>query len=71
MAASSRRALHFVFKVADRTSTAVFYRDVLGMKVTKPQELPRLTCNHALLKYIHRSFVMRSLKRAARHPAMG
>lgn len=31
--AAPRRALHFVFKVADRTSTAVFYRDVLGMKV--------------------------------------
>ena len=31
--AASRRALHFVFKVADRTSTAAFYRDVLGMKV--------------------------------------
>ena len=31
--ATTRRALHFVFKVADRTSTAAFYRDVLGMKV--------------------------------------
>lgn len=31
--AATRRALHFVFKVADRTSTAAFYRDVLGMKV--------------------------------------
>lgn len=28
-----RRALHFVFKVGDRTKTATFYRDVLGMKV--------------------------------------
>lgn len=28
-----RRALHFVFKVGDRTRTATFYRDVLGMKV--------------------------------------
>ena len=33
MAVSTRRALHFVFKVANRTSTAAFYRDVLGMKV--------------------------------------
>ena len=32
--AATRRALHFVFKVADRTSTAAFYRDVLGMKVS-------------------------------------
>jgi hypothetical protein len=30
----SGRALHFVFKVADRTLTAKFYREVLGMKVT-------------------------------------
>lgn len=30
-----RRALHFVFKVGDRNKTAVFYRDVLGMKVSK------------------------------------
>ncbi|KOB68343.1 Cytosolic juvenile hormone binding protein 36 kDa subunit [Operophtera brumata] len=28
----SGRALHFVFKVADRTLTAKFYRDILGMK---------------------------------------
>lgn len=30
-----RRALHFVFKVGDRTRTATFYRDVLGMKVVE------------------------------------
>lgn len=28
-----RRALHFVFKVGDRSKTVTFYRDVLGMKV--------------------------------------
>ena len=28
-----RRALHFVFKVADRKATIDFYRNVLGMKV--------------------------------------
>lgn len=27
------RALHFVFKVADRTKTIKFYRELLGMKV--------------------------------------
>lgn len=32
------RALHFVFKVADRTLTAKFYRDVLGMKVLRHEE---------------------------------
>lgn len=37
--AASRRALHFVFKVADRTSTAAFYRDVLGMKVTTDSQI--------------------------------
>ena len=30
-----RRALHFVFKVGDRTQTIKFYKDILGMKVTK------------------------------------
>lgn len=30
---AARRPLHFVFKVADRTATVKFYRDVLGMKV--------------------------------------
>ncbi len=30
---STRRPLHYVFKVADRTATIKFYRDVLGMKV--------------------------------------
>ncbi|XP_022118473.2 glyoxalase domain-containing protein 4 [Pieris rapae] len=34
----SGRALHFVFKVADRTLTAKFYRDVLGMKVLRHEE---------------------------------
>ena len=33
--ATSRRALHFVFKVADRTATAAFYREILGMKVSE------------------------------------
>lgn len=27
------RALHFVFKVAERTKTIKFYRELLGMKV--------------------------------------
>ena len=30
---ATRRCLHFVFKVADRTATARFYREILGMKV--------------------------------------
>ncbi|CAH0555762.1 unnamed protein product [Brassicogethes aeneus] len=32
------RALHYVFKVADRKETARFYRDVLGMKVLRHEE---------------------------------
>ncbi|CAK1545259.1 unnamed protein product [Leptosia nina] len=32
------RALHFVFKVADRTLTAKFYREVLGMQVLRHEE---------------------------------
>ena len=31
---SGRRALHFVFKVGNRTETIKFYKDVLGMQVT-------------------------------------
>lgn len=32
------RALHFVFKVADRTLTAKFYREILGMQVLRHEE---------------------------------
>jgi len=35
---STKRALHFVFKVADRALTTKFYRDVLGMKVLRHEE---------------------------------
>ncbi|XP_013196192.1 glyoxalase domain-containing protein 4 [Amyelois transitella] len=34
----SGRPLHFVFKVANRTLTAKFYRDILGMKVLRHEE---------------------------------
>ena len=40
---AARRALHFVFKVADRTATATFYRETLGMKVSG-----RNVCNHVI-----------------------
>uniref|UniRef100_A0A8C8C8Z4 VOC domain-containing protein n=1 Tax=Oncorhynchus tshawytscha TaxID=74940 RepID=A0A8C8C8Z4_ONCTS len=43
-----RRALHFVFKVGDRSKTATFYRDVLGMKILRHEEFEegcRATCN--------------------------
>ncbi|XP_028856466.1 glyoxalase domain-containing protein 4 [Denticeps clupeoides] len=43
-----RRALHFVFKVGDRSRTAEFYRDVLGMKVLRHEEFEegcKATCN--------------------------
>lgn len=39
----SGRALHFVFKVADRALTAKFYRDILGMKVRKNNANKRLS----------------------------
>ncbi|XP_056297103.1 glyoxalase domain-containing protein 4 [Pseudoliparis swirei] len=45
---SLRRALHFVFKVGDRTKTATFYRDVLGMKILRHEEFEegcKATCN--------------------------
>ncbi|CAB1348984.1 unnamed protein product [Coregonus sp. 'balchen'] len=43
-----RRALHFVFKVGDRSKTATFYRDVLGMKILRHEEFEegcKATCN--------------------------
>ncbi|XP_041455468.1 glyoxalase domain-containing protein 4-like isoform X1 [Lytechinus variegatus] len=45
---SGRRALHFVFKVADRTATAKFYREILGMKFLRHEEFEegcKATCN--------------------------
>lgn len=42
------RALHFVFKVADRNLTAKFYREILGMKVLRHEEFNEgceATCN--------------------------
>ncbi|XP_035648109.1 glyoxalase domain-containing protein 4-like isoform X3 [Oncorhynchus keta] len=42
------RALHFVFKVGDRSKTATFYRDVLGMKILRHEEFEegcKATCN--------------------------
>ncbi|XP_078404297.1 glyoxalase domain-containing protein 4 [Cetorhinus maximus] len=42
------RALHFVFKVGDRTRTARFYRDVLGMTVLRHEEFEegcKASCN--------------------------
>ncbi|KAL8199059.1 UNVERIFIED_CONTAM: Glyoxalase domain-containing protein 4 [Gekko kuhli] len=43
-----RRALHFVFKVADRAQTVRFYREVLGMRVLRHEEFEegcKATCN--------------------------
>lgn len=45
---STRRALHFVFKVGNRPQTAKFYRDVLGMKFLRHEEFEegcKAACN--------------------------
>ena len=45
---SNRRALHFVFKVADRASTMSFYRDLLGMTILRHEEFEegcKASCN--------------------------
>ncbi|XP_044732237.1 glyoxalase domain-containing protein 4 [Chrysoperla carnea] len=42
------RALHFVFKIADRKLTSKFYREILGMKVLRHEEFTEgceATCN--------------------------
>lgn len=38
---ATRRALHFVFKVGNRTKTAEFYRDILGMKFLRHEEFEK------------------------------
>lgn len=45
---ASKRSLHFVFKIADRKSTADFYRQVLGMKILRHEEFEegcKASCN--------------------------
>ncbi|KAK8732269.1 hypothetical protein OTU49_006999 [Cherax quadricarinatus] len=45
---ASRRSLHFVYKIGDRTATAKFYRDILGMKVLRHEEFDegcKASCN--------------------------
>ncbi|KAF7386281.1 hypothetical protein HZH68_013413 [Vespula germanica] len=42
------RALHFVFKIAERKETMTFYREILGMKVLRHEEFAdgyEATCN--------------------------
>eukprot|EP00794_Sanderia_malayensis_P014014 gene14014-15472_t len=45
---SSKRALHFVFKIANRKATADFYRNVLGMQILRHEEFEegcKAACN--------------------------
>jgi len=45
---SSKRALHFVFKVGNRTTTAKFFREILGMKFLRHEEFEegcKASCN--------------------------
>lgn len=45
---STKRALHFVFKVGDRKATYKFYKDVLGMKTLRHEEFEegcKASCN--------------------------
>ncbi|KXJ29028.1 glyoxalase domain-containing protein 4 [Exaiptasia diaphana] len=45
---SSRRALHFVFKIGNRHESAKFYRSILGMKTLRHEEFEegcKATCN--------------------------
>ncbi|KAK3084272.1 hypothetical protein FSP39_010907 [Pinctada imbricata] len=38
---ATKRALHFVFKVGNRTETAKFYREILGMKFLRHEEFDK------------------------------
>ncbi|XP_074640591.1 glyoxalase domain-containing protein 4-like [Tubulanus polymorphus] len=45
---SSRRALHFVFKIGDRSKTVEFFKNVLGMKFLRHEEFEegcKASCN--------------------------
>ncbi|CAB4011698.1 Hypothetical predicted protein [Paramuricea clavata] len=45
---SSRRALHFVFKIGNRRANTKFYRDLLGLKVLRHEEFEegcKASCN--------------------------
>ena len=45
---SARRALHWVFKIADREKTIQFYKEILGMRVLRHEEFDsgcEATCN--------------------------
>ncbi|ELT99566.1 hypothetical protein CAPTEDRAFT_192179, partial [Capitella teleta] len=45
---SSPRILHYVFKIGNRSETARFYRDVLGMKILRHEEFTegcKAACN--------------------------
>ena len=41
MAASTRRALHWVFRVGDRRETMRFYREILSMKILRHEEFEK------------------------------
>jgi len=66
MEMNARRALHFVFKVGNRTDTIKFYRDILGIKVL-------LTDCHAnkLITVKNRCFATKSLLKDAKQLVMG
>ena len=77
---ASGRALHFVFKVADRTATAKFYREILGMKVSvvvrnkvQKYRVLRVLVETTSRDTFHalRLFATKSSKRDARPPVMG
>lgn len=61
MAGISGRALHFVFKVADRALTARFYREVLGMKVLRHEEFAD-GCEAACNGYLHNLHLLQQFK---------
>jgi catechol 2,3-dioxygenase-like lactoylglutathione lyase family enzyme len=53
---SGRRALHFVFKVGNRTETIKFYKDVLGMKVDYIDIIKLHSVSSSLILHYGRNF---------------
>lgn len=65
---ATRRALHFVFKIADRNSTIKFYREILGMKV---RIFKLSNINTGLHNYVCRYSGTKNSMKDARLLAMG
>lgn len=60
MSSINGRALHYVFKVADRKQTCFFYRSILGMKILRHEEFAdgcEAACNGFVFFHVSLVFI--------------